>query len=155
MTNELATVRLDRLEEMLLEIERRGEQVSDGDIYLMPHQFETTHAFPTDLYARTLRLPANSIFIGGKHKSHHVLVVSGDLSVVMDGVVRRLTGYHVIESGPSARRAGFAHAETFMTTVHANPTNERDVAALETLLIENAPMLQSRRQPEEIEAWPS
>jgi hypothetical protein len=36
---------------------------------------------------------------------------------------------------PGEQRSVFAHAPTIWRTVHANPTNERDLAKLEAMLI--------------------
>ena len=59
--------------------------------------------------------------------------------------MKRLTGHHVIPSAPGAKRVGYAHADTWWTTVHVNPTNERDPVALEDLLVDDPQSLQSRR----------
>lgn len=126
---------IERLEGVLLQAEANGAGVELG----------TWHHFAEGLVARTILIPAGTVLTGAAHKAEHLNVCHGDIDVWTEAGMRRLTGYHVIASLPGAKRVGFAHADTYWTTVHLNPTNERDLAALEDALVEDAHMLQSRR----------
>jgi hypothetical protein len=127
---------IDRLEAHMLQVE------PTGGIAL-----EAWHNFADGLVARTIRIPAGTLLTGAPHKAEHLNVCSGDITVWTEQGMRRLTGHHVIEALPGAKRVGMAHADTWWTTVHLNPGNERDIAALENALVEQPEMLQRRRHP--------
>jgi hypothetical protein len=108
---------------------------------------ETWHHFADGLVARTIFIPAGVTLTGAAHKAEHLNVCCGDIDVWTEQGMRRLTGFHVIPSLPGCKRVGHAHADTWWTTVHLNPGNARDIAALEDALVIDADRLQSRRQP--------
>lgn len=126
---------IERLEGCLLAAEQAGHGV----------ECDTWHHFADGLVARTILIPAGTALTGGAHKAEHLNVCHGDITVWTEHGMRRLTGYHVLPSLPGAKRAGYAHADTYWTTVHTNPENLRDIAALEDALIEDPHKLQSRR----------
>lgn len=126
---------ITRFEAVLLELERDGAGV----------QLDTWHHFADGLVARTILIPAGTYLTGAPHKAEHLNVCFGDIEVWTEHGMRRLTGYHVIPSLPGAKRVGRTFADTWWTTVHLNPTNERDVALLEDALVEQSDQLQSRR----------
>lgn len=108
-------------------------------------ELDTWHHFADGLVARTILIPAGTVLTGAAHKAEHLNIAAGDITVWTEAGMRRLTGYHVLPSLPAAKRVGIAHADTYWTTVHLNPDNERDVAALEDALVERADQLQRRR----------
>jgi len=126
---------IGRLEGLLLEAEAGGAGI----------ELDTWHHFADGLVARTILIPAGTILTGAAHKAEHLNIAAGDITVWTEAGMRRLTGYPVLPSLPGAKRAGYAHADTWWTTVHVNPTNERDVEALADALVEDAHGLQSRR----------
>lgn len=139
---------IDRLESTLLAAEDAGGAV----------ELETWHAFADGLVARTILIPAGTVLTGAPHKAEHLNVCHGDITVWTEQGMRRLTGYHVLPALPGAKRVGWAHADTWWTTVHLNPENSRDIAALEDALVEDSHMLQSRRRlltTRTVEALPS
>lgn len=123
------------LESGLLDIEAQGGGVT----------LETWHHFADGLVARTILIPAGTCLTGAEHRAEHLNICSGDVTVWTEAGMRRITGHAVLPSLPGAKRVGLAHADTYWTTVHRNPGNERDVAKLEDALIANPEMLQSRR----------
>lgn len=126
---------IQTLEGMLLQVEAQGGGVA----------IDTWHHFADGLVARTILIPAGTMLTGASHKTEHLNIAHGDITVWTEAGMRRLTGYHVLPSLPGAKRVGYAHADTWWTTVHLNPTNERDVAVLEDALLEDPHTLQSRR----------
>ncbi|HDR9052679.1 TPA: hypothetical protein QDB02_000361 [Burkholderia vietnamiensis] len=94
------------------------------------------HHFAPGLYARQMFIPAGTVLTGAVHKTEHLCIVSGDIDVTTDDGVRRITAQQlVIKSAPGAKRAGFTHADTFWTTVHA--TDETDLDKLVAELTES------------------
>ena len=106
---------------------------------------ETWHHFADGLVARTIMIPAGTVLTGAVHKAEHLNVCFGDIEVMTDAGMQRLTGYHVIPSLPGTKRIGRTYGDTLWTTVHLNPGNERDIAKLEDALVDDAHRLQSRR----------
>ena len=94
------------------------------------------HHFAPGLYARQMFIPAGTVLTGAVHKTEHLCIVSGDIDVTTDEGVRRITALQlVIKSAPGAKRAGFAHRDTYWTTVHA--TDETDLDKLVVELTES------------------
>jgi hypothetical protein len=126
---------IERLEGVLLTAEAVGFGV----------ELDTWHHFADGLVARTILIPAGACLTGAVHKTEHLNIACGDITVWTEAGMRRLTGYHVITSLPGAKRVGLAHADTYWTTVHLNPANESDIAKLEDALVEDSHKLQNRR----------
>jgi hypothetical protein len=94
------------------------------------------HYFAPGLYARKMLIRAGTVLTGAVHRTEHLVIVSGDIEVTTDDGVQRIADQHfVFTSKPGVKRAGFAHADTFFTTVHA--TNERDLDELARELTES------------------
>lgn len=126
---------IERLEGEMLSLEGQGHGLA----------LETWHHFADGLVARTILIPAGTVLSGAVHKAEHLNICHGDISVATEHGTRRLTGYHVLPSLPGTKRMGHAHADTWWTTVHCNPGNERDIAQLEDALVEDADTLADRR----------
>lgn len=126
---------IERLEQELLSAEATGAGV----------QIETWHHFADGLVARTIFIPAGTALTGAPHKSEHLNICFGDIEVWTEQGMKRLKGYNVLPSLPGAKRVGLTFADTWWTTVHLNPGNERDIAKLEDALVEDSERLQSRR----------
>lgn len=94
------------------------------------------HHFAPGLYARKMFIPKGTVLTGAVHKSEHLCIVSGDIEVTTDDGVKRITDAHaILTSKPGAKRAGYAHEDTWWTTVHA--TEETDLDKLVEELTES------------------
>lgn len=102
----------------------------------------TTHHLAGGVYARSVVIPSGVVATGAVHKKDHICVVQGDVSVVSDGVVRRLTGHHVLVSRAGTKRACYAHGDTVWTALCH--TEEKDIEAIEADLVEQPERLQTR-----------
>jgi hypothetical protein len=127
--------RIEQAEREMLALEGQGHGLA----------LETWHEFADGLVARTILIPAGTDLVGAEHKAEHLNICHGDITVWTEHGMQRLTGYAVIPSLPGAKRIGRTHADTWWTTVHLNPGNERDVAKLEDALVACPESLQSRR----------
>lgn len=103
----------------------------------------TTHQINGGMYARTIFIPAGVTLTGAAHKTDHINVLHGDITVWTEAGMRRLTGYHVLPTKAGAKRAGHAHADTYWTTIVR--TDLTDVEAIENEVVENPEALQTRR----------
>lgn len=94
------------------------------------------HHFAPGLYARCMLIPAGTVLTGAVHRTEHLCIVSGDINVTTDHGIARITHPHfILPSKPGTKRAGFAHVDTYWTTVHA--TTERDLDRLAEELTES------------------
>jgi hypothetical protein len=128
---------IDRLEGEVLAAEAAGAPVPD---------IPTWHHFADGLVARTIFIPAGTLLTGAPHKCEHLNVCFGEIEVWTENGMKRLEGYNVIPSLPGAKRVGRTIEDTWWTTIHLNPGNERDIAKLEDALVEDSERLLNRRQ---------
>lgn len=93
--------------------------------------------------ARTVLIPAGTVLTGALTNMDNVCVMFGDIEVTTDEGAKRLTGYHVLPARAGAKRAGFAHADTWWTTIW--PTELTDIEAIEDEATSESHLLQTRR----------
>lgn len=109
----------------------------EQEMLAMPeHQIEIVprHYFAHGLYAREITIPKGAVLTGKIHLFEHINIISkGDISVMTDDGVRRITAPATIVSKPGIKRVGWAHEETVWTTVHACEVQDGDEA--ERLLV--------------------
>jgi len=100
------------------------------------------HHFQPGVYIREIWMPKGSIILGHAHKTEHLnIITQGRALVAVHGVVTDVRPGCFI-SGVGVRKALLIMEDTVWLTVHANPTNERDVAKLEDLLISKSSVWQ-------------
>lgn len=97
---------------------------------------EVLHHFAAGIYMRELRIPKGAILTGKIHRHAHMnFLIQGDISVLTEHGVVRLTAPATIMSQPGIKRAGYAHEDTIWITVHENPDDEHDLEKLEARYI--------------------
>lgn len=90
------------------------------------------HILLPGLYARQIEIPADCRLIGKVQVSPHLnFVLEGDITFMVDGVVRRVGAGWQGEIPGGTKKIGYAHSRTVWMTVHPNPDNETDTAVLE------------------------
>ncbi|MGF6643112.1 hypothetical protein [Paraburkholderia sp. GAS82] len=100
------------------------------------------HFFAPGLYARKMLIRAGTVLTGAVHRTEHLCVISGDIEVTTDHGVCRITDVHaILNSTPGTKRAGFAHADTYWTTVHASSERDLDKLVRELTESENSQLL--------------
>ena len=115
----------------------------EAEIAKMPQvDLGTTHELSGGIYARTIYIPAGVALTGLVHKKDHINIVMGDITVSTDEGMKRLTGYHVLQTKAGMKRVGFAHENTAWTTVCQTALTE--IEAIEDELVEEADKLQTR-----------
>tara|TARA_R110000868_G_scaffold323523_1_gene584446 strand:- start:65 stop:514 length:450 start_codon:yes stop_codon:yes gene_type:complete len=116
----------------------------ENDVLKLPQiDLKTTHALSGGVYARTMFVPAGTVYTGATHKKDHVNVFQGDITVWTEGGMKRFTGQHVIESKAGAKRTGYTHSDTSWTTICA--TDKTDIEEIESDLVEEPEQLQTRK----------
>lgn len=101
----------------------------------MPEQLDLppVHHFSRGLYARELFIPKGTLIVGKIHRYECLNTMLGDISVLTEEGVKRLTGFHTFTSRPGVKRVGFTHEDTTWICYHAS--KETDIDKLEDELI--------------------
>lgn len=95
------------------------------------------HHFADGLYAREITIRAGTILTGKVHSTEHLNIVSqGRIAVWTEDGMKIVAAPCTLISRPGTKRVGFALEDTVWTTIHANPDNLTDMAALEQALID-------------------
>lgn len=92
--------------------------------------------FPQGMYVREMFIPAGVIIVGKIHKHEHFAYVSqGRISILGENGWKTLEAPCNMISPAGVKRVGYAHTDVTWTTVHLNPTGERNVDKLEDDII--------------------
>jgi len=96
------------------------------------------HRFTPGLYIRTIFNPKGTLLTTKIHKTEHPFVLlQGHISVYVPGEeVKHLTAPYIAITKPGTRRIIYAHEDSIVSTVHANPYNCKDLDILEERMIE-------------------
>jgi hypothetical protein len=99
------------------------------------------HFFADGLYLRQIVIPAGTLITGVVHRFESMdVVMKGEISVINEhGYVGRIIAPCTLFSPPGIKKAGIAISETIWISIHANPTNERNIRVLEETLYESTP----------------
>ena len=103
---------------------------------LSPIDLPLQHFFTNGMYARQMFLPAGAVLTGKLHLHDHFFMVNqGDISIFSSdtGMATRVQAPFFCVSKAGVRRAGFAHEDTIVTTIHICPTEDLEEA--ERLLV--------------------
>jgi hypothetical protein len=130
----------------LLPIMPTREQIENLErLMLQQEQADTptTHYFAPGLYCREQFIPAGTVLTGAVHKTEHIAIFHGDITVWTERGMKRLTGRHTLVSKPGAKRVGFAHADTWCTNVFG--TDKTTLAEVEPDICEEPQRLLTNR----------
>ena len=98
--------------------------------------FPLRHTFTSGIYCREIFIPKGSVIVGKIHRHDHINFISrGDVTVLTKDGLKRIKGPCTMVSSAGTKRAVYAHEDTVWTTIHANPTNETDLAKIEAFTI--------------------
>lgn len=98
---------------------------------------EPQHIFHPGWYERRLLVPAGMLIVGKIHRHDHILgVISGHAMVISEFSRDEVRGGYLGVSPAGVKRAVLAIDDTLFVTIHANPTDERDLAVIESQHIE-------------------
>jgi hypothetical protein len=113
------------------------EHLESHLIGLPQTEIPATHRFAPGLYMREIRVPAGTLMTGRVHRFEHVSVmVSGAMTTLVDGEMKRIEGYHPFIAPAGTKRVGYTHTEVVWLTVHLNPDELRDIEQIEATLCE-------------------
>jgi len=103
----------------------------------------TVHSLSGEVYSRTIFIPAGVSLVGATHSKDHINIMWGDISVTTDTGMKRLTGYNVFATKAGMRRVGYAHSDTYWTSVIH--TKETEIEKIEEDITPDSHKLQTRR----------
>jgi hypothetical protein len=108
-------------------------------IHAIGDAFPLVHRFAPGVYAREITMPGGWAFLGEKHKTEHLNIISkGHVSFRSGGEVIEVHAPYAFVSKPGVQKVLLIHDETVWTTIH--PTDETDVPTLEAMLIDGERM---------------
>ena len=97
-------------------------------------ELPVNHHFSQGVYARELFIPKGTLLTGQIHKFEQLNIMSkGEMSVLVDGVIKRVRAPFTVVSPPGTKRIAYAHEDTVWTTVHG--TELRDLGEIESHFI--------------------
>jgi quercetin dioxygenase-like cupin family protein len=104
-----------------------------GDTALCP----LTHHFADGVYIREIFIPKGTLVVGKVHRyRHYNVLLQGHVIVLTEqGGREEIVAPCSLISEPGTKRAVYAIEDTLWQTVHANPHELRDLAALEAEII--------------------
>lgn len=96
----------------------------------VPVEIPLRHYFSEGVYAREITIPAGTLLTGKIHLRENMnFLMKGDISVLTERGVERLTAPMTIVSPPGTKRIAYTHTEVVWTTVLG--TNETDPEKIE------------------------
>lgn len=122
------------------------EKVSEYEKLLgqMPQvDLSTVHTVSGGVYSRTIFIPAGVSLVGATHSKDHTNIMFGDITVTTDDGMKRLTGYNVFATKAGMRRVGFAHTDTYWTSVIQ--TTETEMSKIEEDITPDSHKLQTNQ----------
>ncbi len=91
-----------------------------------------THIFEPGVYIREMFIPADTVFIGREHRQgHRCELVSGSIRLVLESGDVDMTAPYELHSSPGFHMVLLAMTDVVGRTYHPNPTESRDIVALE------------------------
>lgn len=114
-------------------------------------ELKVEHSFCDGVYARTMTIPAGVILTSAIHRGECLfVVVSGQIMITTDDGPRLVQAGYMSTTPAGTKRAGYAIADTVVTTFHSNPENERSPDKLWDML--TIPQPDPRLNVETVEA---
>ena len=118
--------------EAILALERAALALPPGSLETAPLR----HHFAPGQYAREIFLKANTLTGGKLHRHAHVNILSmGRCLVYTEFGTELLVAPETFISQPGTKRVVLPLEDIVWTTVHANPTDSRDIAWIEQQII--------------------
>ena len=107
------------------------------------YELHTNHTIHGGVYTRTIRLPAAHILTGALIKASTTLIVSGHVTVYVNGHPIELVGYNVLPASAGRKQAFHAHQDTDITMIFA--TKAATVEEIEAEFTDETGLLVSRK----------
>ena len=114
--------------------------LANGHLYAP--EMPTTHHFSDNIYCREIFMPAASVVVGKKHATRHLnIVLSGECVVWTVHGKKNLKAGMIFESMAGEQKVVLMKTDVRFLTIHYNPDNLREEAALEGKYIQSSEQL--------------
>lgn len=115
---------------------KEGIEELEGALLSVPGstecRYELKHLFAPGVYIREIHMPEGEFIIGAEHTTEHFnTVLKGRASVIMEGELHHIQAPACFVSRAGVRKVLKIHEPCVWQTIHPNPTDSRDTAALE------------------------
>ena len=108
--------------------------VGNGNELIYPDMWEYKHSFADGIYIREMKMKRGQLGFSAIHKhSYGFFLLSGVLASSKEEGVEEFIAPCYIVSPRGAKRVVYAIEDCVITTVHANPTNTRDLKKIEEI----------------------
>jgi len=102
--------------------------VGDGNSIVYPDFWEYKHSFADGIYVREMRMKKDQIGFSAIHKrSYTFFLLSGVLFSSQENGMNEFIAPCYVVSPAGVKRVVYAAEDCVITTVHANPTNTKDL----------------------------
>ena len=108
--------------------------VGDGNELIYPDMWEYKHSFADGIYIREMKMKQGQLGFSAIHKhSYGFFLLSGILASSKEEGIEEFVAPCYIVSPRGAKRVVYAVEDCVITTVHANPTNTKDLKEIEQI----------------------
>jgi len=119
---------------------RRLEQAMRENLETI--HLDTHHIIHAGVYCRTIMIPEGGLVTGAQIKVDSTVILSGDVTLYVNGAPRRFIGYHVLPAAAGRKQAAFAHLDTHVTMIYH--TDAKTVSDIEEECTDETELLMSR-----------
>jgi len=89
---------------------------------------DTHHTLHAGTYCRTMMIPEGHLVTGAQVKVDSTLIISGDITLYINGEPKRFIGYHVLPASAGRKQAAYANLDTHVTMLcHTEAESVEDV----------------------------
>ena len=126
--------KVKELEDYIISIADGVDIVASDKELVYPDMWEYKHSFANGIYVREMRMKKGQLGFSAIHKhSYAFFLLSWVLASSKEEGVEEFIGPCYIISPQGAKRIVYAIDDCAIVTIHANPTNTRDLKELEKL----------------------
>lgn len=125
--------------------EQKIEYLAHQFMQLPQQETPVEHSFEAGWYIRTMKIPADTFFLGRRHTlGHEVILAAGEVVQITPSGNHHLVAPSTIHSTPGFHAVFYAITDVIGITRHPNPTESRDTLALENAYFEPAELMAER-----------
>ena len=126
--------KVKHIEDYIVSIADGKNIVGDNTCLVYPDFWEYKHSFANGIYIREMKMKQGQLGFSAIHKhSYGFFLLSGLLASSKEQGIEEFVAPCYIISPQGAKRIVYAVTDCTIVTVHANPTNTRDLKELEKI----------------------
>lgn len=126
---------------MSLEGIEKVSRLESALLELPQNTLTTHHVIHGGMYSRTIMIPAGVVLTGALIKIPTMVIVSGDVTIYIDGDALELHGYNVLPGSAGRKQVFVAETDTWVTMLF--PTDKVTVPEIEAQFTDETDLLAS------------